>query len=285
MGGYMFGYFDSFLSDPKGMLIMLLLALPGRLLAISAHECAHAYAADRCGDHTARFLGRLTLNPLKHIDPIGFIMMMLVGFGWAKPVPVNPRNFRNYRSDDLKVSLAGIVTNLILFLVGAVVLYAIVALALAKAAAGVQGDEVFISMMYGKKSLFVLEDGRYSYLALSDMIKYAPYMSDWLITPVFGLIPGYLTQMLMYFVLTNLVLAIFNIIPMPPLDGYHVLNDLALHRSALFANPQVTRIFSGIMMVLFFTGALSRVIGAVQDFTFDKLGILMQAIFRALGII
>lgn len=281
----MFGYFDSFLSDPKGMLIMLLLALPGRLLAISAHECAHAYVADRCGDHTARFLGRLTLNPLKHIDPIGFLMMMFVGFGWAKPVPVNPRNFRNYRSDDLKVSLAGIVTNLLLFLIGAVILYAIVALALTKAAAGAQGDEVFISMMYGEKCLFVLEEGRYSYLPLSDMIKYAPYMSDWLITPVFGLIPGYLTQMLMYFVLTNLVLAIFNIIPMPPLDGYHVLNDLVLHRSALFANPQVTRIFSGIMMVLFFTGALSRVIGAVQDFTFDKLGILMQALFRALGII
>lgn len=281
----MFGYISSFLSDPKGMLIIFLLALPGRLFAISAHECAHAYMADRCGDHTARFMGRLTLNPLKHIDPIGFILMMLTGFGWAKPVPVNPRNFRNYRSDDLKVSLAGIAANILLFLTGCVILYALVGAALIKAGAGALGDEYFISNLYGAKSIFIADGEHYSYLALTDMIKYAPYMSDWLITPVFGQVAGYLTQMLMYFIMTNLVLAIFNIIPMPPLDGYHVLNDLVLHRSNLFADPRVTRAFSGIMMVLFFTGVLSNVIGFVEEFTFDKLGLLIQAVFRALGII
>ena len=281
----MFGYIDSFLSDPKGMLIIFLLALPGRLLAISAHEFAHAYVADRCGDHTARYLGRLTLNPLKHLDPIGFILMMLVGIGWAKPVPVNPRNYRNYRADDLKVSLAGIVMNLLLFIIGCVILYALVAAALMKAGAAAQGSEYFISTLYGAKSIFIADGEHYSYLPLADMIKYAPYMSNWLIAPVFGQVAGYLTQMLMYFILTNLVLAIFNIIPMPPLDGYHVLNDLVLHRSSLFANPGVVRAFSAIMMVLFFTGILSNVIGAVQEFTFDRLGILMQAVFGALGII
>jgi Zn-dependent protease len=281
----MFGYIDSFLSDPRGMLIMFLLALPGRLLAISAHEFAHAYVADRCGDHTARYLGRLTLNPLKHIDPIGFILMTLVGFGWAKPVPVNPRNYRNYRSDDLKVSLAGIAMNLLLFLLGCVILYTLVGAALVKAGAAAQGDAYFISALYGDKCIFIADGEHYSYMALTDMIKYAPYMSDWLIAPVFGQFAGYLTQMLMYFVITNLVLAIFNLIPMPPLDGYHVLNDLVLHRSALFANPNVVRAFSGVMMVLFITGILSNIIGAVQGFTFDRLGALMQTIFGALGII
>ena len=90
----MFGYIQEILADPKGVLLIFLLALPGRLLAISAHESAHAWVANRCGDPTARLMGRISLNPLKHLDPVGLLMMVLFGFGWAKPVPVNPLNFR-----------------------------------------------------------------------------------------------------------------------------------------------------------------------------------------------
>ena len=100
--------FDQFLFDPRGTLLILLIALPGRLLAISAHEAAHGWVADRCGDPTARLMGRVTLNPLKHFDVVGTLCMLVFGFGWAKPVPVNPLNFRNYRRDDLKVALAGV---------------------------------------------------------------------------------------------------------------------------------------------------------------------------------
>ena len=84
-------YIRAFLNDPVATLTVILLALPGRMLALSMHEAAHAYVADRCGDPTARNLGRLTLNPLKHIDILGFLMLYIVGFGWAKPVPINPQ--------------------------------------------------------------------------------------------------------------------------------------------------------------------------------------------------
>ena len=81
----MFSYITSFFEDPKGMLIFLLLALPGRVMALSFHEWAHAYIANKCGDPTARAMGRMTLNPAKHLDPLGTIMMLLLGFGWANP--------------------------------------------------------------------------------------------------------------------------------------------------------------------------------------------------------
>lgn len=87
--------------------------VPG-LLAIVLHEVAHGYIAERLGDPTARMLGRLTLNPFKHIDPFGLVVLFLVGFGWARPVPVNSLNFKRPRQDMVWVALAGPVTNLIL---------------------------------------------------------------------------------------------------------------------------------------------------------------------------
>ena len=105
-------------SNPLDTLLSLLISLPGVFLALSAHEAAHGWVAYKCGDPTAKMMGRITLNPLRHLDPIGFLCMLFAGFGWAKPVPVNPNNYRNYRKDDLKVSLAGITANLILFVFG-----------------------------------------------------------------------------------------------------------------------------------------------------------------------
>ena len=128
----MLTYIESFFSDPVNMLVIFLLAFPGRILALSAHEFAHAWVADRCGDPTARMLGRLTLNPMKHLDPLGTVMMRLVGFGWAKPVPVNPRNYRDYRRDDLKVSLAGVAMNLLLFVLAMLVMIGLAAFALSR---------------------------------------------------------------------------------------------------------------------------------------------------------
>ena len=81
------------------------------LVIICTHEYAHAYVANKCGDPTARFSGRLTLNPLAHFDPIGIVMFALIGFGWAKPVPINPNNFRNYKRGCLLTSSAGVIVN------------------------------------------------------------------------------------------------------------------------------------------------------------------------------
>ena len=91
-----------------------ILMIPAILLAFTFHEYAHAITADRLGDKTPRFQGRLTLNPIAHIDPIGFLLILLVGFGWAKPVQTNPSAYKNYYKDDLKVSIAGPIANLIL---------------------------------------------------------------------------------------------------------------------------------------------------------------------------
>ena len=99
-----------------------ILMIPAILIAFTFHEYAHAITADRLGDKTPRFQGRLTLNPIAHIDPMGFILILIVNFGWAKPVETNPSAYKNYYKDDLKVSAAGPIANLILGLVFAILL-------------------------------------------------------------------------------------------------------------------------------------------------------------------
>lgn len=99
-----------------------ILTLPAILVAFTFHEYAHALVADKLGDKTARFQGRLTLNPVKHIDPFGFICVLFLGIGYARPVQVNPAAFKNYYKDDLKVSLAGPVANFIVAAAGAIIL-------------------------------------------------------------------------------------------------------------------------------------------------------------------
>ncbi len=103
-------------------LIRLLVSIPVILFSLSFHEFAHGYIAYKLGDNTARFHGRLTLNPLKHLDPIGALAMLIAGFGWAKPVPINPRNFQNPKKGMALTGLAGPVSNLILSFIG-VLLY------------------------------------------------------------------------------------------------------------------------------------------------------------------
>ena len=102
------------------ILIELILLLPVIMLALSLHETAHGYAAYKCGDMTAYHMGRLTLNPLRHLDPLGFFCMLLFGFGWAKPVPINTRNFTNPKRGMAISAAAGPLANLVLGLVSAV---------------------------------------------------------------------------------------------------------------------------------------------------------------------
>ena len=105
-----------------GFLLNKILTLPAILVAFTFHEYAHAIVADKLGDKTARFQGRLTLNPAKHIDPFGFLCVLFLGIGYAKPVQINPGAFKNYYKDDLKVSLAGPFANFLVAIVGAVIL-------------------------------------------------------------------------------------------------------------------------------------------------------------------
>jgi Zn-dependent protease len=163
------------------------------LLAISVHESAHAWMASRRGDPTARMLGRVSLNPIKHIDPVGTILLPAIALfahipmlGWAKPTPVNTRNFKNPVLDDILTSVAGPVSN---FLLASI---ALVALALVKFASPL-GNQIISGIPYGMVDL-----GTNS-----------------------ALVPACL---LLYELMTiNVVLGVFNLIPVPPLDGSHVL--------------------------------------------------------------
>lgn len=93
-------------------LLYIVLSIPAILIAFTFHEYAHAFVADKLGDKTPKFQGRLTLNPIAHIDPIGFLMILIFHFGWAKPVQTNPSSYKHYYKDDLKVSIAGPLANL-----------------------------------------------------------------------------------------------------------------------------------------------------------------------------
>jgi Zn-dependent protease len=191
-----------------GRLEEFLLVAPVLLFSMVAHEYAHGYAALRQGDPTAFQLGRLTWNPVKHIDPVMTILLPILTFftggflfGGAKPVPVVPRNYRNYRRGDIIVSMAGIVTNLVLFVVATI--------------------------------LFML---------LGMLGRVLPAAADTL---------AILQLMMVYGVLFNLMLAMFNLLPVPPLDGSHVMKYLLPPAWAL--RYQQIGMY-GILILIFFLG-------------------------------
>ena len=160
--------------------IIILMWIPIILLSLSFHESAHAYMANKLGDPTAKNFGRCTLNPISHLDPMGFLSMLIIGFGWAKPVPINARNFENPRKGMALSSLAGPVSNLILATASAL--------------------------------LFSIFNGLYSF---------SPF---YIINNPTAVEVLYYTAYFFYFgVWLNVSLAIFNFIPVPPLDGSRIL--------------------------------------------------------------
>ncbi len=199
-------------------LIEKLLLLPGLLIAISAHEFAHAYAAYRLGDNSQRFQGRLTLNPIKHIDPIGFLLLMVIGFGWAKPVMIDSRKFKNPRKDDTIVSLAGPLANFILALVFTVL----------------TGITYIIMYKTGSSQTLYL---------LLEIFKLA--------------------------IQINLVLMVFNLIPIPPLDGHHLLGNIfgAKVWNFYYRFADIWRFVLIALIVLGGTGfIISPIVGGIYSF-------------------
>jgi Zn-dependent protease len=156
--------------------------LPGIILGLTVHEYCHALVAHMCGDSTSKDQGRVTLNPLKHIDPLGFIMLIFAGFGWAKPVQFNEQNLRNPKTDVIKIALAGPLSN------------AVIAMVLS----------VIFSVLSSAVPLRATTGGQ----VVSEVFYYAIFI--------------------------NWALFIFNLIPLPPLDGSHLLLSLFKKHPALY---------------------------------------------------
>lgn len=203
--------------DIAGTIQKILLLTPPILLAVTVHESAHGWMAWKLGDPTARNMGRLTLNPISHLDPIGTLVFFLTQtIGWAKPVPVNPMYFRNPKQDMIWVALAGPVSNILLAVISAVIL----------------------RQLIGPLSMWHTD---YNYV-----IKPLLYMS-------------------FISIQINIGLAIFNLIPVPPLDGSKVLMGI-LPDSAVKSYLKVERYGFLILLLLIFTGVTDRIIVPVINY-------------------
>ena len=211
-------------------LTQVLIVLIVLITSLSVHEAAHAFTADRLGDSTARQLGRLSLNPAVHVDPIGTILFPLIAFltnvpliGWAKPVPVNQRFLRHPKRDFALIAAAGPASNLVMAAIGAA------ALAAARAAAG-PGDIAA------------------------------------------GAVMRPLAQLLLVFTYVNVLLAVFNMIPVPPLDGGNVLLGVLPERPGRLVE-QLRPYGILILYALMLTGVLSTLLGPVSNYLLYLLGI------------
>jgi Zn-dependent protease len=193
--------------------LKLSIMLVPALMAITCHEVSHGYVADKFGDNTARSMGRLTLNPLKHLDIFGTLMVFIVGIGWAKPVPVNFNNLRHPKRDMIWVAAAGPITNFALATFSAMLLRGMAAV----------GENVAAD-------------------------------------PLLQLFIDPIALMLAFSVYINLLLAIFNLIPVPPLDGGRVAVGLLPYRqSAAYARIEPFGMII-IIVLVFFTNIFSYVI-------------------------
>jgi len=174
---------------------VLVILIPVLLFALVFHEFSHAWVANKLGDPTARYAGRLTLNPMAHLDPIGGLMILFVGFGWAKPVPVDIRYLSNPRVDMMKIAFAGPAANLLLAFIGGTILR-------------------------------------------------------------LGFVHGTMAMMIMFFTQINIMLAVFNMIPIAPLDGSQIFSGLLIRTNPeLVRNLQIygPQILMGAILIGYFT--------------------------------
>ena len=195
--------------DFGGFLIRAIVSMPGIIIAMVVHEWAHARVAYALGDYTPKLDGRLTLNPAAHVDLFGLLMLFLVHFGWAKPVRINPSNFSNPRRDDILVSLAGPMSNLI---------------------------TAFLTL-----------------IVIIVLLKFDAPMTEGAATVL---------QMIM---IININFAIFNMLPIPPLDGSQILRNLLPYELA-YKFAQLERYSFLILIIFLMTPILSYVFVPLQRF-------------------
>ena len=201
----------------------LLLTVPVILLALICHEYAHGWVSYKLGDPTAKNAGRLTFNPIKHLDPMGALCMLVFHVGWANPVPINPAYYRNPKKGIIYVSLAGPVTNFIL---------------------------AFLSL-----------------IAEGFIIKFGSPSSD---------VIWVLYQLCYYSAIVNIGLGLFNLIPLPPLDGSKVVGSLS--GKVAFAYRKYQRYWQFLLLICLVTGILSRPLSMLNSLLFNGLWKIVKII-------
>ena len=209
-----------------GEWLNILLTLPAVIIAITFHEFAHAFVADKLGDTTPRAQGRLTLNPLKHLDPIGFVLLMFAHVGWGKPVEINPNNFTSNKSRsacEAMVSLAGPIMNFIIAIIATIIYYALYTFAPVNTGTG-----ILILLVY-------------------------------LITII------------------NIGIGIFNLIPLPPLDGEKIFKHILPYKAQAWLDRNAYTL-SMVFMLLWFFGLLGFIVNPV-------INVVYNAIFNVVGLI
>lgn len=204
-------------------ILSLILSIPGLLIALTFHEFAHGYAAYRMGDNTARYSGRLSLNPLDHLDIWGTLCLLFFHFGWAKPVPINPANFRVQKKGIIIVSLAGPFANFLLAFVCAVVCKILV-----------------------------------RFTAASE-------------------IAVFFYQVFLYAEVMNVGLMVFNLIPIPPLDGSKVLMEFLPPR-ARYEMYRIERYSGIVLLILVWTRVLTPILGTLSGWVFALLSLMTSFI-------
>lgn len=220
-----------YIRNPE-QLLLLVLTLPGVIIAITFHEFAHAWMANKLGDDTPRQQNRLNLNPLSHIDPFGFIMLVFAHFGWGKPVEIDPRNFNRNRSmsaQEAMVAIAGPIMNLILALIFTII-----------------------------------------YVALSTFAR------AFIATNQVGII---LMSIIYMAIIVNIGLGVFNLVPLPPLDGSKVLaHFLPYNAKTWFENNE--KIFYLIFLAIWITGIVNYIISPVISVVSNGMYWLVASIFN-----
>ena len=194
------------------LIVTLLTYALALIIALTMHEYAHAWMALKQGDPSAKMAGRLTINPARHFDPLGLLCMLLVGFGWAKPVPVNPFNYRNFRRGNFLVSIAGITVNFILGI------------------------------------LFSL--GFYLFAAYGDPTSIWAFM-------------GY--SFFLYGMLFNFIFMVFNLLPIPPLDGYNMLVSVTKPNNGFMKFMRENGFVFLILVILFAGYVVTPIAGFISD--------------------
>lgn len=209
-----------YLDDMPTFFIMAGIRLLIIFTIMPIHEFAHAYAAKKMGDNTPLIAGRLTVNPIAHIHPIGAILLFVCGFGWAKPVPINPRNFKNYKKGIAITAFAGPLSNLICAAIG---------------------------------------------LCAFDFLGYLPMQSN--------LLPFFILLAVNQFVTINIALAVFNLLPIAPLDGSKILSCFLPYKANAFMSRNQTYITYGFLLLMML-GVLDRPISFLCGLVMQGLNLL-----------